>query len=232
MPTSTGFSETLTALYFISARRPERVFGAPAAIQDRATLGGRVVRQSEKWFGELELIGQAGEAAGLDVRAWAVAGEGAWLSTWDRMQLRLALRFSAASGDRDPADQSLNGFDPLFPNPTYTGAIPLISPTNTIALNPRVAASWASNLRVSADVALIRRLEAGDRVYAFSGLPVATQAESGEDVGRLWSMTTSRPINARWSAAGTLSYFDAGDYFRGGPDADTRFFTASLTYQY
>ena len=226
-------SGDITAAYLIGARRPERVFGAPAAIQDRVTLGGRVVRQSEQgWLGELEVIGQSGEAGGLDIQAWAVAGEVARTTSVGDVQLRYALRFSAASGDRDPNDQSLNGFDPLFPNPTYTGAIPLISPTNTLAFNPRLTASWPSNLRVTGDVAFIERLEEDDRVYAFSGLPIATQAGSGDDVGRLWSLSVSRPVTARWAASTTYAYFDAGDYFVGSPDADTHFLTANLTYQY
>lgn len=225
-------SGSVNALYVISARRPERLFGAPPAIQDRYTLGGRVVRQSDRWFAEVELIGQAGEAGGLDTRAWAVAGEVARLTNLGDVQMRYALRFSAASGDESPTDGELNGFDPLFPNPTYTGSIPLISPTNTIAFNPRISASWPSRLRVTGDVALIKRLETGDRIYGFSGQAFPVQFNSGDDVGQLWSLSVSRPVNAQWSVATTLSYFEAGDYFRGAPDADTRFLTVNLSYQY
>jgi len=225
-------SGSTNALYFIAARRPERIFGAPPAIQDRNTLGARVVRQTNRWAGELEVIGQNGEAGGLDIAAWAAAGEAAWLSRIGKVQMRYALRFNIASGDRDPADGALNGFDPLFPNPAYTGSIPLISPTNTIAINPRVSASWASNMRVSADVAVIRRYQDGDQIYTFSGTAIAGQPTSRDDVGRLWSVNMSRPLTAHWSATTTLSYFDAGDYFANARNADTRFLTVNFIYQY
>ncbi|MDX2233501.1 MAG: alginate export family protein, partial [Hyphomonadaceae bacterium] len=180
------------AVYYIAARRPDRIFGSPPSIQDRQTLGGRIVRQSARWFGELEVIGQGGEAGGLDVDAWATAGEGAFLTRVGAVRLRAALRFSAASGDGDATDRRLEGFDPLFPNPTYTGSVPLISPTNTVSLNPRVTATWASNQRLSGDVAVIRRLEASDRIYAFSGVAIPAAPDAGDDVGALWSIGWSQ----------------------------------------
>ena len=225
-------SGSLNALYFIAARRPERVFGAPAAIQDRSTLGGRIVRQSERWFADLELIGQYGDADGLDIAAWALAGEGAFDTAHGEVQLRYALRFSIASGDRDPADSALNGFDPLFPNPTYTGSVPLVSPTNTIALNPRISATWPSSLRLSGDVAVIRRLEDSDSVYAFSGAAIETTSAAGDHVGALWSLSIGRQLSPQWSAAATASYFSAGDYFTGVDEADTRFFTINFSFAY
>jgi Alginate export len=178
------------------------------------------------------VIAQAGEAGGRDIAAWAVAGEVARRAATSGPQMRYALRFSAASGDPDRTDDALNGFDPLFPNPTYTGSIPLVSPTNTLAINPRVAATWPSNLRLSGDVAIIHRLEAMDTVYGFSGIAIPTAADASDDVGALWSMNLSRPITRRWSASTTVSYFDAGDYFAGVAEADTRFATLDLTYSY
>ncbi len=225
-------SGSTSAIYVIAARRPERIFGAPQAIQDRTTLGGRLVRQSPRWFGELELIGQSGEAGGRDIAAWAVAGEGAFNTMQNNARLRLALRFSVASGDQNPADDALNGFDPLFPNPSYTGSVPLVSPTNSVALNPRLAATWPSTWRISGDVAFIRRLERGDAVYAFSGAALPATPAAGDTVGALWSLNVGRQITPRLSLAATAAYFDAGDYFTGIRDADTRFSAINLSYAY
>jgi Alginate export len=54
----------------------------------------------------------------------------------------------ATSGDRDPNDQRLQTFNPLFPGTAYSDTIGLIGAANSLALNP--------NLRFAAKERLIR----------------------------------------------------------------------------
>ncbi len=67
-----------------------------------------------------EAVYQGGSFAGAGIRAWTVTTDTGY--TWRTpLQIRVALRAGAASGDGNPADRTLNTFNPLFPRGAYFG---------------------------------------------------------------------------------------------------------------
>ncbi len=221
---------TINAIYAIHAKRPEAIFGSPAAPQERFAIGARMVRRWESADLEIEAIAQGGEADGLDVRAWAMAGDtGYRLAFAGGSSLRFWLKASAASGDSDPNDQRLGGFDPLFSNPNYAGSFPIVGPTNVLAFNPGMTFRTAGSMQIGLDVARLHRLESNDSVYAFSGLALPARDMPNDDIGALWALTVLAPLSQTMRLQATFARLEAGDYFSAA-DADTSVAALNLIY--
>jgi hypothetical protein len=215
--------------YLLRTRRTDAAFGSgPGA---RTTLGARWQHRSETGSVEIEALLQRGQAASRQIRGWAVAGDTrTTLARIGRARLRAGLSASVASGDRDPADGRIEGFDPLFPNPVYTGSFPLIGPANLAAIDPGLALEWSDGARLGLDVALMRRLTSRDAVYAFSGQPIALDGDD-RNVGALWALSGRLPLSEHLSLDATLAHLQGGKGF--GPErrnVDAAFVNLSLRY--
>lgn len=218
-------------VYLVRTRREDALYGAPAATQTRDTLGARIVRRPGEWLLEAEALVQSGDLGELEIRAWAVAGEvRATLTTLGSARLRAGFTASAASGDSNPGDRRLGGFDPLFPNPAYTGSFPLFGPTNIVAIDPGIALEWPDGKRLAVDVARMRRIEVRDSVYNLNGGPIPGLSD-GRDIGALWALSGSIRLTPQWTFNATAAHLEAGDYFGpSGRDIGAAFVNLNFTF--
>jgi hypothetical protein len=202
------------AVYAIRTQSFAPLFGAPPLRQERFTIGARVVRTSPVLFAELEGLAQFGNSEGdRSVRAWALAGElRAPVVRSSSSQLLVGAKFSLASGDSERSDRVIGGFDPLFPNPVFTGSFPFFAPTNMASINPAVSWEWDNGNRIGFDVAVMQRLTTNDQIYALGGAPITTPG-NGKTVGALWAVTGSYRLNDQVSLNGALVYLDTGNAF-------------------
>lgn len=220
------------AIYFIRTEGSARGFGAPDDPQERYTAGIRLVRTTGVAFGELEVLQQWGDAgAGAEIDAWAVAGEvrakAARLSGAD---LLLGTKFSFASGDDDPGDAVIGGFDPLFTNPGFTGSFPIFAPTNLVTVNPAVSLQWEGGDRIGIDVAFLNRIEAEDSAYALSGAAVPAQGPD-KQVGALWALTGARRLSSNVSIGAAVFWLNQADSISAGIE-DARGAFVNLNFSY
>lgn len=220
------------AVYMIRTESGEGGFGAPMAPQMRYTAGLRLVRTAGGAFGELELLQQWGEGGvGLEIGAWAVAGEvRATAMRFRSADLLLGTKFSLASGDDDPADNELGGFDPLFPNPGFNGSFPIFAPTNLVTFNPSVSLQFNEGDRIGFDVAFLTRIEAQDSAYALSGAALPAQGPA-RDVGALWALSGVRRLSENVSLTGSLFWLEQAESLPAGAE-DTRGAFINLNFTY
>jgi hypothetical protein len=202
------------ALYTLRTRDSTPRFGSPPGKLERYTIGGRFVRRRGALLVEGEAIGQLGSTdQGKAIRAWAIAGDvHGELAQIGAAALIGGAKISVASGDENPADQTIGGFDPLFPNPAFTGSFPLFAPTNIAAVNPALSLQWPRGHRIGVDVALMQRVTQGDSVYNFGGAAVGSTG-GGRYVGALWALTGVYRVSPQLSVNATASYLANGNYF-------------------
>jgi hypothetical protein len=202
------------ALYALRTRSNIPSFGNPSGTLERYTIGGRFVRRQEALLLEGEAIGQLGsDWQGQAIRAWALAGEARnELIKFDFAALIAGVKLSVASGDKTPDDHVIGGFDPLFPNPAFTGSFPLFAPTNIAALNPALSLQWTSGHKIGVDVAMMQRVTRSDAVYSFGGAPVSAR-NGGRYVGALWALTGTYRVSPQLTIYTTSSYLANGNYF-------------------
>lgn len=202
------------AFYAMRTRGSTPRFGSPPGTLERYTIGGRFVRKQGTLLIEAEAIGQLGSGDHQQaIRAWAIAGDvHGELTKIGPAALIAGAKLSVASGDEDSADQTIGGFDPLFPNPAFTGSFPLFAPTNIAAINPALSLQWPGGHRVGVDVALMQRVTRGDTVYNFGGARVPATG-GGRYVGALWALTGVYRVSSELTINATASYLANGDYF-------------------
>ena len=101
-------------LYYLGYRRRDMRFDAGVGDERRHSFGLRIWGAPERADYNVEVVAQTGTFARSRIRAWTVASD-----TGYRLAIRTRPRFGlhadVTSGDRDPADDTLGTFNPLFP---------------------------------------------------------------------------------------------------------------------
>jgi hypothetical protein len=142
-------------------------------------------------------IVQAGTFQGSEARAWGISTETGFRLAAARWRPRFGLRANAASGDRDPADPTVQSFNPLFPGASFAGPIGLFGPTNMIDATPFVSVIPRRGLVVGFERPWYWRQSTGDGVYNTAlRLLVPPTAGTGTFIGgssgilAVWQTTT------------------------------------------
>jgi hypothetical protein len=202
------------ALYGLRTQSFAASFGAPAGQQERFTIGARYSRTTPHLYVEGEALAQLGNAEGNQrVRAWALAGElRTPMASLGSAQILAGAKFSLASGDADRTDDRITGFDPLFPNPVFTGSFPIFAPTNMASINPSLSAQWPNGNRLGVDVALMQRMTRNDQLYTLGGVSIPTLG-NGRSVGALWALSGNYRINHQLSINGAAVWLNQGRSF-------------------
>jgi hypothetical protein len=183
-------------LYYLVLDRQDARFGAETARERRHSFGVRVFGQSEFIDYNLEAVAQAGRFGARDIRAWTVASDLGATFAQTRLSPRLGLKANLTSGDRDPGDNRLGTFNPLFPNLSYFNEAALLAPQNHIDLHPSLTISPNSRLEVSTGVDWFWKAARADDVYRGPGLPIGARGGS-RSIGRQIDLNVRwRPTNA------------------------------------
>jgi hypothetical protein len=118
-----------------------------------------------------------------------------------------------ASGDEDPADPTLQSFNPLFPGNSYSGAVGLLGPTNLTDFTPALTVIPRRNLVLGFEAPSYWRTSERDGVYATDlRLLLKPDAGRGRYVG------TNPGVLAVWQATphlqlqGVVTRFLAGGF--------------------
>ncbi len=161
--------------YYLGLDTKQAVYNSGIGAESRSSFGFRLFNRPP---GALPLPGpdynweaiyQSGSFAGASIRAWTVATDTGY--TWRTpLQVRLALRADAASGDGNPADRTLNAFNPLFPRGAYFAPkFALIAPSNIYDLHPVVFYHPRQNITASIDAVWFWRQNLHDGLYGYGG---------------------------------------------------------------
>ena len=216
-----GRSATLD-VYSLNLDRDRVRFGALAGDERRRGAGARLAGKAKAIDYEMEVMGQRGSFAGQDIRAWG-ASVGAGYTFAAPWKPRLSMRRDLGSGDRDPADDKLETFNPLFPKGAYFSEAGLVSWSNLSAW--RHALGLAPTKSASLEISYTaRRRQAGrDAIYlqpmavlAGGGASTAKAVSQDWQVDLGWQVTR----NVKISLEGVRVEAGAAVKAAGGHDVD------------
>lgn len=171
-------------VYYLGIDRDESQYTQGVGPEVRHTVG-------VKWNGagarvDLNYDGvfQWGTFIDGPIRAWAFATETGYRITTLGWRPRLSVRADIASGDRDPAEQRLESFNPLFPGNSYSGAVGLLGPTNLTDFTPTIVMAPRADLTIGVEAPSYWRTSTQDGVYATDlRLLIRPEAGTGKYVG-------------------------------------------------
>ena len=220
-------------LYWIGARREGVRYGAIVANEGRHSFGVRLAGVRGRWDFDGEATFQNGTFGSQRIRAWAVTADGG-LSFAAAHPMRLAVRASAASGDRDPGDARLQTFHSLFPAGGTLDEFFSLSMANTRFVRPSLEVRIAPPLRVRFDVAWTRRQSDRDALYGTGGNVIrASGASRARPVGRDAGVVITWSASRHFSATVLAGRYFPGAFLRETGTADTAWTaTTYLSYRF
>jgi hypothetical protein len=232
--THRAFSSALLDAYYIGAHRKGSRFEQGVATERRHTAGARVSSRGDAWDHDHEASLQWGRFGAGRINAWAIAGETGYTWRDATRRPRASLRVSVGSGDRDPADASLQTFHSHFPR---GGAVD--EGFNVSAANmshARAAFGWQLLPAVEGVLAVNtqRRTSRRDGVYGPggglirpTGGSLARHVGDGIDVNVTWTISRHAALDV---GAG---YFFSGRFVaQSGLDRNMAYLTPTLRLRF
>ncbi len=226
-------------VYYIGYHNDFAVFDSGAGEETRHTFGTRYFGKRGSLDWNWELIGQAGDFAGRDIRAWSIGTDTGY--TWEHAALspRVALKANLISGDTDPDDDTLGTFNAMFPRGGYFGEIGVIGPANLINLHPSLDLNLRRDLMLTLDCLFFWRYSEDDGIYNAPGALIRPNrtpgggASSERYVGTQPSVIlTYRPTD-QLLFIGTYTLFLPGGYIDDtGPDETISFVRLEAQFRF
>jgi hypothetical protein len=205
----------------------------PTGNERRHSIGLRYAGSSGGADWDAESIYQFGDSGGRDISAWAASADVGFTLAARPMRPRIGLRFDAGSGDRDPADDRVGSFHPLFPSGPYFNEANLTSWTNLVAVRPSVRLEPIGRLTVQAAVQFKWREDRTDAVYLGPTAPLPqTRGNRAGEIGQLYTLDASFQLNRNLALRAYYAHHSAGAAIAraGGRNVDFAMGSATLRF--
>jgi len=152
-------------VYYLGLRNKDIQFAQGRGEDARNTFGINWHGNRGRLDFNYDAIAQVGHFEGSDANAWGLSTETGFRFQTTVWRPRIGVRANAASGDRDPAEPTLQSFNPLFPGASFAGPIGLFGPTNMIDLTPFVSVIPRRGLVLGFERPWYWRESTGDGIY-------------------------------------------------------------------
>lgn len=220
-------------VYVIGFHDDDAEFNQGTGKETRFTTGVRFFGSLGDWEWNSEGFFQFGSFADADLRAWSVTSDVRYEFSNQPLEPLLGLKASIISGDENPADPSLQTFNPLFPKGKYFGEIGMIGPSNLYHVHPSVAVDLGSDLSVSSAVVFYWRESLGDGVYNLAGgLIRPSDGSRSRYIGTQAEVVVDWVANRNLSFNGSYSFFVPGAFIEDtGPAKTVQFVGAEVLFR-
>ena len=185
---------------------------------DRYTLGLRAWGKGlGPWDYNAALVRQWGQAAGAEIQAWAGYGELGY-SIEARLNPRLYIHYNYGSGDKDPGDGRIEGFDNLYPTTAF-----LYGRANRVGWRNHKSLRLGSELKPHAKLTLLLEFHSfwlasrNDALYnAVGRVSVAPPAGGARDakVGNEVDAVITVPVTTNFSLGAGLAHMLPGPFVK------------------
>ena len=221
-------------VYYIGFDRKSNRFDGPVGHEMRNTAGTRWSGRRGTVDYNWEVLYQWGSLANLNIRAFAFSTDTG--RSWNKARFapRVGLRTDLVSGDKDPKDNTLNTFNPLFPTTAYSGQIGLIGAGNLIDLTPNARLRLNKWMLFLPEDTTLWRESTKDGIFTVTGLLSRTgQRSNARYIGNQLTLPVVVIVDKhlQWTVA--LSRFFTGQFLKQTPPGHSvTYLTSFLTYKF
>ena len=180
---------------------------------------------------DLEGMAQSGRIADKDIKAWAVGALAGYTFSDVGWMPRLGIQFDAASGDKNPLDNQLGTFNPLFPNGYYFTLAGYTGYVNIIHFKQSATVQPTKELKLMFAVAEQWRTTTADAVYFQPNIPVrGTAGQPGRYTGTYEQFRADWALTTYSSFAVEAVHFAVGDAIRRAGGHDSTYLGVQIAY--
>jgi Alginate export len=154
-------------------------FPSASGNEHRDLVDVRYAGSSGRIDWDAEAMSQNGRIGTQAIHAWATGVVIGLTFDSSTVRPRISLQLDAASGDKNPEDNQLNTFNPLFPSGHYFTTAGYTTYVNLVHVKAEFSLSPLANLRLSSGVGVEWRETIADAIYTLPDVPVPDTAGRG-----------------------------------------------------
>jgi hypothetical protein len=144
------------------------------------------------------------------IRAWMISSDWGYTIFEIPLSPRLGFKADALSGDRNPRDNRLGTFNPLYPALQYYSQAGLFAPANLLSLQPNITLDLAKDASVNVEWGSLWRESKADAFYQPALEPVLGTATAERYIGYEASANLAWQATAHLTVTGTYAHFSPG----------------------
>ncbi len=217
--------------YVSEFRQDQARYLSIAGNERRDIVDVRWAGMSAPWDWDIEAMGQWGRIAPQNIAAWAVGSRAGYTFGGAPWQPRLGVQADAASGDGHPGDDTLNTFNPLFPNGYYVTLAGLTGYTNIIHLKSQLTVAPLPSFTAFVAFAGQWRETAADAIYTQPNIPVPGTAGRGSAfTGTYVQLRGDWRLSPHLTAALEAVHFFAGRTIENAGGHDANYLSVELKF--
>jgi hypothetical protein len=199
-------------LYYLGLERDEARFAQGVANERRHTLGARLFGKRGGFDWNVEAAYQFGSFGTAAIRAWTVSANLGYSFADLPFSPRLGLNADAISGDRNPRDNRLGTFNPLFPKLPYFSEANLAAPANLLDLQPNLTLALTPRLNLTLGWNPLWKQAEADAFYAPPLSPVrGSTGGTGRFIGQQTSLALTWSATEHLTIGGTYVHYTPGE---------------------
>ncbi len=209
--------------------------GGTAGTTLYGTAGARLAGGKGSWDWSLEAAAQRGRLNGEPLSAYAVHADAGYTWKDSAWKPRFGVEWNQATGDQQPASESVHSFQTLFPtNHRHFGILDAMAWQNArnyrASLTLRPSEKWA----VQADYHRFYLEETQDAWYSAAGIPIRAGAKGassylGSEVDLVFRVKAADKMDIDFGAA---QFFDGAFVRQTGTDGDTVWVYVQVTVSF
>jgi hypothetical protein len=203
--------------YSLSLNSKRKQYNYEGGNESRQTFGFRLFSNNLKVNYELEANYQYGKFNQLRINAYGITAD-VHVSAIEKCGLTVGLASNYFTGDKNPQDNKLNSYNPLFSKPQYGLTAP-IGASNIINVNPYIKTKLTEKLKIYAGAYFMWRESDLDGTYTPLGYqlrpgPGMTLKTNHKEIGSQLTLEATYVWNNNLSFGLDAGYFVAGKYVR------------------
>lgn len=222
-------------LYYLGFHSKSSFYNDASGDDLRHTIGlRRFGKINKSWRYNTEIMGQFGKTGNKNVDAWAFETD--WHYQFYKIKLKpeFGLKLDVFSGDNTPGDNTIETFNPLFPNPAYFSLAGTIAPVNLIEFHPSFSLKPTEKMKLYIEWASFYRYSITDGIYSpprFLNREGNTTTE--RFIGHQLGFKFEYEIDRHFSFDFDFSYFFAGAFLEQTGEAENILHVApTLSYKF
>ena len=220
---------TQLSVSYSNYRQDDAVFASVRGNERRNALDIRTSGTVSRFDWDVEGMNQSGSIGAQTIDAKALGSSVGYTFVDVRWKPRMGLAVDVATGDRNPIDDRLDTFNPLFPNAYYlagyTGFPNLIHVRPTLTVHP------ARTINLTAAFGGQWRETTEDAVYVFPNVPlVGTAGAPGRYTGTYGELRGDWTITPHYVVALDAVHYAIGTAIRQAGGRDANYLSVQVSY--
>lgn len=204
-------------LFYLYTRHEGVVFSQGKGRDERHTLGAGLSLVKDGWSSYTEGDLQLGKFNGANILAWKITQTLGYHFA-SRLSPNISLQSAMSSGDKNPADGTLQTFNPIYPKAIYYGFIDNAGASNIFIVHLRAGLQPVKKLNLTAGYYRFWRQSLADGIYGPGGNYLLPPANDQRSLGQMFDLLAGYAFSARVGLTAIGTFYNRGGFLRNMPE--------------